>query len=183
MKWIVLYKSNTGFTKKYAEWISGELNCDIKSIDEFDFNSVKNYDGLIFGGFLHARGISGLKKVKGIFSQFNHNNIILFASGASPESEDVLKVIRQSNLSADEKDINVFYFHGGYDHNKVKGLDKFVMNLMRIGLEHKKKKGSTLTYDQDGMLGLFDNPMDFTDKEKIKDLVGLAKSIEQGGDL
>ena len=178
MKWIVLYKSNTGFTRKYAQWISEELECDIKSIDDLDLGSVSDYTGLIFGGFLHARRISGLNKVRGIFSHFPHDKIILFASGASPETEDVIKAIRESNLAADEKNINVFYFHGGYDHNKVRGFDKIIMNLMRIWLERKKKKGGELTYDQAGMLGLFDKPMDFTDKEKIKDLVGLAGSIE-----
>ena len=29
MKIIVIYKSKTGFTKRYAEWIAEELKCDI----------------------------------------------------------------------------------------------------------------------------------------------------------
>ena len=36
-KIIVLYKSKTGFSKKYAHWIAETLNCDIASLDNFIF--------------------------------------------------------------------------------------------------------------------------------------------------
>ena len=32
MKILVTYKSKTGFTKKYAEWISNELNAELKDV-------------------------------------------------------------------------------------------------------------------------------------------------------
>ena len=38
MKTVVIYKSRTGFTKKYAEWISEELSADI-----FDVSKVTTY--------------------------------------------------------------------------------------------------------------------------------------------
>ena len=36
MKTLVIYTSQTGFTKRYAEWISEELNADI-----YDLKDVK----------------------------------------------------------------------------------------------------------------------------------------------
>ena len=34
MKTLVIYTSQTGFTKKYAEWISTRLNADMLTIQE-----------------------------------------------------------------------------------------------------------------------------------------------------
>ena len=32
MKILLIYKSKTGFTEKYARWISEEINCDVENI-------------------------------------------------------------------------------------------------------------------------------------------------------
>ena len=43
MKTLVIYTSQTGFTKRYAEWISEELNADI-----YDLKDVKRENKCFF---------------------------------------------------------------------------------------------------------------------------------------
>ena len=64
MKTIVAYKSKSGYTKTYAEWIAQELDCDIKENAEISFdhhsgfllynhsklNGVKQYSFIIISG-------------------------------------------------------------------------------------------------------------------------------------
>jgi flavodoxin len=58
MKTLVVYKSKTGYTKKYAEWIAEELSADILEVSKVNINILASYDTVIFGGSLHAVGIN-----------------------------------------------------------------------------------------------------------------------------
>ena len=64
MKTLVIYTSQTGFTKKYAEWISTRLNADLLTIQEAkkmkkDF--YNKYDAIIYGGWAMAGSVVGSK--------------------------------------------------------------------------------------------------------------------------
>ncbi len=54
MKTIVVYKSKSGYTKTYAEWISSELNCDLKCAEDIKIDELLKYDVIIYGGGLYA---------------------------------------------------------------------------------------------------------------------------------
>ena len=64
MKTIVIYKSLSGFTKKYAEWIAQETKADLFDLKEISSDILKKYDCVVFGGGLHAATINGLGKMK-----------------------------------------------------------------------------------------------------------------------
>jgi hypothetical protein len=64
MKTIVIYKSKTGYTKQYAQWIAEELSADILPADKVSFQKLAEYDCIIFGGRLYAVGIDGLSLIK-----------------------------------------------------------------------------------------------------------------------
>lgn len=44
MRIIVIYKSKTGFTKRYAEWIAEELKCDILDYKNLSRLSIAEYE-------------------------------------------------------------------------------------------------------------------------------------------
>ena len=54
MKTIVAYKSKSGYTKTYAEWIAQELHCDIK--ENAELSDLAGYDTIIYGGGMYAGG-------------------------------------------------------------------------------------------------------------------------------
>lgn len=49
MKAIVVYKSSTGFTKKYADWIAQALGCEAVALQDAKRIDYSAYDALIFG--------------------------------------------------------------------------------------------------------------------------------------
>ncbi|HOE56241.1 MAG TPA: flavodoxin domain-containing protein [Bacillota bacterium] len=53
-KAIVIYKSKTGFTEKYANWIADDLQCDIVCLEEFNAAEISRYSIVVFGGGMHA---------------------------------------------------------------------------------------------------------------------------------
>ena len=64
MKTVVVYKSISGFTKKYAEWIAEELEADLFRKEKINIAILLKYDIIIYGGSLHAVGISGVSIIK-----------------------------------------------------------------------------------------------------------------------
>ena len=60
MSGIVVYRSKTGYTKRYAELISDQLSFKCKSISDLTESELSQYDMVLFGGSLHASGINNL---------------------------------------------------------------------------------------------------------------------------
>lgn len=177
MKTIVLYKSKSGFVKKYAQWIAEELSADIFDVSQVNAGLLSSYDTVVFGGSLHAVGINGIKIIKKNFDKIKNKNLIVFASGASLPSEKVLQIVADNNFTPQEqKHIKFYYLRGGFDYNKLPPFDKFLMTLMKVKIEGKKKRNEKLEQDDIGMLALFEKPEDFTRKEYISELVNYARS-------
>lgn len=176
MKTIVIYKSKTNFSKRYAEWIAEELSADIFSVSKISIEKVKEYDIVIFGGSLHAVGINGIKFITKNFNEFQNKKNIIFATGASPLKETILNEIKNNNFTKEQqKYIKLFYLRGGFDYSKLNFCDKFLMTLLKWKLKRKKE----LTPDEKGMLLAYDNPVDFMRKENIRQLIRYVNSMNK----
>ena len=80
MKKIVLYKTSTGFTKRYAEWIAQALGCAAVSIKQESAKKLKDYELVIYGGGSIGGSINGLAKIKKLYT----GQMIVFQTGATP---------------------------------------------------------------------------------------------------
>lgn len=58
MKTVVVYKSKSGFTKKYAEWLAEKLPADIFEASQITAEAMTAYDTVIYGAGLYAGGIN-----------------------------------------------------------------------------------------------------------------------------
>lgn len=175
MKTLVIYSSKTGFVRKYAEWIAEELRADLFPVERTHKSIFRSYDTIIYGGGLYAGGIKGIGLIKKSLSDLEGKKVIVFASGASPWSEKVLNEVRDKNFTAEEqKKIKFFYLRGGFDLTKLGFFDRLLMKLLKIKIMSKKKKGIRLDGDEVGMLNAMENPVDFTKRENIKELIKSA---------
>lgn len=173
MKTIVIYKSKTGFVKKYAEWIAAELSADLFEASKITPNKLAVYDTIIYGGGLYAVGINGVKLITQNPDKLQGKKVVVFATGASPVKEETIIEVRDKNLTAEQqKRIRFFYLRGGFDYRKLSPFLKIIMTLMNWMLKNKKQ----LTPDEKGMLDAYENPVDFTSKDNIKELVMYVKS-------
>ncbi len=177
MKVLVLYKSKTGFVKKYAEWIAKELKADIFEASNVRKDIFSSYETVIYGGGLYAVGINGIKTITKNMEKLIGKKVVIFASGASPFKPEVLEEVKNKNFSVEQqKKIAFFYLRGGFDSNKLPIVEKILMKLLNIKIKHKKKKGEELTADERGMLEAYEKPIDFTDIKYIDDIITYVKS-------
>jgi len=173
MKALVVYSSKTGFVEKYAKWIAEELSTEAVRSDDVSLDELKEYDTLIFGGGLYAGGINGVKFLKKALEKFRGKKIAVFATGASPPGAEVVDEVRDGNFTREEqKKIGFFYLRGGFDYDKLGIKDRLLMKLLKKKLESKKE----LTEDEEGMLSAYDDPVDFTDRDNIRELVDYVRN-------
>lgn len=173
MKAIVIYKSKTGFTKKYAEWICEELKCDIGSYDKLSSNSIADYDFIIYGGGIYAGKVGGLKKIKSLLRDNSRVRLVVFATGATPAAVgDSIDTIWKSNFSEDELNrIPHFYMQSGISYEKMGFLDRLLMKVFTKMLSKKEDKSP----EEVGCEQSIAKSHDISSKEYIKPLIQFIK--------
>lgn len=177
MKTLVIYKSKTGFTKKYAEWISEELSADILDASKVNINMLSAYDCVIYGGGLYVVGINGVKLITQNVDKLKGKKIVVFTTGMSPSREEgVSEVISKNFTLEQQKIIQFFYLRGGFDYSKLNPFDKILMTLLKASIKWKKIRKKKLNSDEIGILAVFDKPTDYTRRDKINELIAYVTS-------
>ena len=143
MKILVAYKSKTAFTKRYAEMIAEEMQCSIMDLKVVTAEVLSEYDVFVYGGGLYAGMINGLKQAKELFAQSTAKEMVIFATGATPNEagDDVIDTIWKNNLTADEFESTAhFYMQSGLNYETMKIPDKMIMKMLSFMLSKQKDK-------------------------------------------
>lgn len=128
MKRIVVYKSNTGFTKQYAQWIAEALDCTAEALENTDAHALGQYDQVIFGGGVMASKINGFDDI----AKMKPKDLVVFAVGYSERNEETRNsILSQTPLG----NIPFFYFRGGIRYEKM----NFVFRMMLKSITKEKK--------------------------------------------
>lgn len=139
MKSIVIYKSSTGFTKTYAKWIAEALSCEALPLENAKSVDLNKYDAVIFGGWIFAGTIQGLKGIKEKLTSYNGKKAV-FATGATPpESPEASAALSTCFTEEERKTIGTFYMQGGLDYTQMGAVHKAMMKMMSSMM--KKQKG------------------------------------------
>ena len=109
MKTVVIYKSKTGFTKKYAEWIAEKLSADIFNAAKVNINMLNKYDAIIYGGSLYAVGIIGVNLITKNINKLKDKKIVVFATGASPLRDEVVSEVINKNFTTEQQKYIKFF--------------------------------------------------------------------------
>lgn len=178
MKTAVVYKSLTGFTKKYAEWIAAELAADLFPLESVEPELMAQYAAVVFGGSLHASGISGFDRFAEAAIGRESTVTAVFATGATPHRPETVAELRRRNLSGTPfSHSGFFYLRGGFDFSRLGFRDRFLMRLLKLKLLLTPR--SRKTPDDYGMLAAYKRPVDFTDRSKIAPLVAFVRTRKE----
>lgn len=175
MNAIVVYKSKTGFVKKYAVWIAEDLSADFFEASGVTIDKLATYDTIIYGGGLYESGINGVKLITDNLDRLADKKVVVFASGATPGRKEEIDEIWNSNFTSEQQDcIRFFYLRGGFDYSKLNQFGKVLMTLLKWKL--KMKPRVKLTPDEKGLLTAYAKPADFTRKNNIDPLISYVRS-------
>lgn len=170
---IIIYKSKTGFTKKYAEIIAAKLNCDAINIKDISKIDINKQDIVIYGSRVHAGIIDGLNKMKKLFAGGSIKKLVVFATGATPkEAQDLIEKLWINNFSTEEaKNIPHFYLQSGLCYEKMGFVAHFIMKMVAKMMEKKKDKDS----NEKGFSQAITNSYDISSDKYVEPLVNFLK--------
>lgn len=145
MKILIVYKSATGFTRKYAEIIGEALSCPVTDHRFVTAETLSEYDTVVFGSRAHAGMIDGYKKMREMFQKSRAGHLVLFVTGATPNAaEEIIAAFWKQNLSADElSQIPHFYMQAGLCYERMSFADKMMMKAAAAMLKKKKDKSDS----------------------------------------
>lgn len=164
MKTIIIYRSKTGFTERYAQWIAEELGCEAVPFKQAGQLDLSGYDTVIYGAGFHAGMIPGAKKYAAM-PALADKHVIVFATGAMPaEAPDVDKSMRQNFTEEQLTRVKTFYLQAGLNYERMGVMDRLMMKVFSAMV--KKQEG-----EDSEMYRMVSTSYDLCDRMQIAPLV------------
>lgn len=132
----IVYQSNAGHTKKYAELLSKETGIPHYSVNEAKVKVPSGSD-IIFMGWLMAGNIISFNKTK------KRYNIKAVCAVGMSGMESTEKIVSDTVVKYRIPSDRIFYLQGGLESYKLKGIYKLMAKAMENSiakLEHKQVK-------------------------------------------
>lgn len=154
----IVYTSNSGFTKHYAELLAAETGLPIFELKNAA-GKLNTGEEIIYMGWLIAGNIKGYKK-----AAKRYGIKAVCAVGMTRPSDKLISEIRDKHSITDAE---VFYLQGGFNMEKLHGVYKLMMKAMAKtiskGLEAKAEK----TAEEAEMLDMYKNGSDMVRIENL----------------
>lgn len=152
MKGIILYKSQYGSTKEYAEWINEDTGFQAVSIDNAADLSLGSYDVIIVGGYVIASKIVIGRWVASNWEQLKNKHVVAFStSGAKPSPEVKKEFLEKSFPSEIASQIEYFPMHGRRIQKNLSLLGKTSMWVAKTFLAKDAQEKEDMSKDFDGV--------------------------------
>ncbi|MCI8287031.1 MAG: flavodoxin [Lachnospiraceae bacterium] len=168
MKTIVIYNSQTGFTKRYAQWIAEETGADCLELSAAKKENLSGYEAIIFGGWACAGSISKIGWFKSNIDKWADKKLIVFCVGASPlENPEIEPALKQNFTQSELKKIHIFYCPGGFNYEKMSAPSRLMMKMFIKMLKAKKGKSET----EQEMIKMISSSYDISDRKYIEPIL------------
>lgn len=176
-KIIIICKSSTGFTKKYASLISRKTGARLVDFKEASPELMSGCDLVIFGSRAHAGRIDGYKKIRDMFHKSTARRFLLFVTGATPAAASgTINEFWAQNLTEEElADIPHFYMPGGLCYEKMSLSDRL---MMKVAAKMMKKKKNKTAQDLEFQRAI-SSSYDISDKAYAEPLIAFLSSIRE----
>lgn len=172
MKTIVVYTSQTGFTRRYAQWIADAAGADCVELSQAKKENLSRYDAVVYGGWACAGGISKLGWFKGNMDKWRGKKLAVFCVGGSPiDSPDIEPALRRNFTDEEFKKVHVFYCPGGFNYEKMSVPSRLMMKMFIKALKAKKDK----TEAEDAMIRMISGSYDISDRKYIEPILNFLK--------
>ncbi|MBV1756461.1 MAG: flavodoxin domain-containing protein [Dethiosulfatibacter sp.] len=156
---LLIYRTDTGFTKKYVDWIAEKIQCKTVLLDKIGQLDLASFDVIIYGAGIHAGNIKRLKDFKKKVEALDKKKpVIVFATGGAPCTEAIFSKIKANNFSpCQQSNIKFFYFQSGINYEKMGLLDKTIMKSYNKVLSLKNNKSDVEKGTSKAISSSYDN--------------------------
>ena len=158
----IVYTSNTGYTKQYAELLGKKTSLPVYELSKAD-KALPAKISILYLGWLMAGVVKGYKKAAQRFSVAAVCGVGMGPAG-SQDSD-----VRKNNAIPQE--VPVFTLQGGFDRTKLHGIYRFMMGVMIKVMGSSLRKKENRTPEEDAMLEMVTNGGDFVDVRQLDGVI------------
>ena len=169
MKTLVIYTSQTGFTKKYAKWMAESMNADlfdVKDVQKKENSFFDEYDAIVYAGWFMAEKIAKVNWFLDKAQNWKDKQLAVVGVGGSPNEEQAAKTETSKVLTEEQsKYIKAFYCQGGFNYEKMSLPSRLMMKAYANSLKKSKNEKTR------EMGNLVDHSFDMSDRKFIEPVV------------
>lgn len=161
----IVYVSNTGSTKRYAEMLSEMTGIPAYPLDEAAKRLQNSAAEVFYMGWVRQGRVKDYAKAAARYSVAGVCGV-----GLSVEDGGNARALREKTPISDQR-IKVFYARGGFDMNKLTGINKLMMGMVRRGMRSalaEEEKQGKAAEEVRAALDMLDNGADCVSEEKIQ---------------
>ena len=148
----IVYTSNTGHTAEYAKILGEKTGLPVYALSGAQ-KQLSSGTEIIYLGWLFANGIKGYKKAEKKYK------ISAICAVGLCDTGTALDEVRKANALSEE--IPLFTMQGGMDKTKLRGINKFMINMLTKGIDSKKDR----TEEDERMLYLLKNDKNYVSED------------------
>lgn len=132
MNGIIIYSTQYGATKEYADWMAEDLKLKSVSIKDFKLKDLNNYDFVIMGSSIIAYKLTIMKWLNKNLEKMRDKKLFLFTvSGANPNDKSKISTFIDNSLSKDvQEKIKFFSLHGRMIFKKLPFVIQLLMRMV-----------------------------------------------------
>ena len=172
MRTVIVYGSQYGTAKRYAEALARRTESEIRSCE--DPMDLDVYDNIIYIGALYAGGVLGLKKTLSAIHDLQNKKIVIATVGlADPNDRENTETIRNSLKKQFPENLchhaQIFHLRGGIDYSRLNLKHRTMMALLyrkAKGLPEEKK-----TAEVRAMIDTYGRRVDFVDLNSLDPII------------
>ena len=165
-KTIIIYRSKTGFSQRYAQWMAEELGCRAVPFQDRGAVRLGEYDTIILAGGLYAGQMAGLKWLAKRLPDLAGKRIAALAVGCAPmDTPDLGESM--DKLFCPLPQLRGFYCQGGLDYARMGAVDRAMMAALRAALRRRK--------DAQAMLEGISHSFDGARRENLSEILDWAR--------
>ena len=173
MNSIIVYGSNYGTTKQYADELSRRTNMKVISFKKVN-QQINDYDNIIYLGALYAGGVLGMSKTLKKLNNISNKKIIIVTVGLSDPTDEVNKNNIRNNIKNQisrevfEK-AKIFHLRGGIDYSELNFAHKTMMKLLYNAVKNLPKE--KLTAEDRAMIETYNKNVNFIDFSSLDEII------------
>ena len=154
----IVYISNTGHTAAYAKILGEKTGLPVYELSDA-VKKLNKGEEIIYMGWLFANTVKGYAKASKCFAVSAVVGVGLCDTGTGIEG------VRKVNKIPDS--LPVFTMQGGMNKNELRGINKFMINMLIKMMDKKQDK----TEDDERMIYLLKNDQNYVSEENTADFM------------
>lgn len=172
----IVYTSQTGFTRRYAEMLAAQTG-----LPAYDAKTAKGQlprgSEIFYMGWLLAGEVKGLKAAMG---RYTVRGVAMV--GVSPQGNGELWTEARINGGASDDGGRIFYLRGGYAPEKLGGLYRLMMGHMaKTVIRQVEAKEAGATAEEREMAEVFRSGGDYVQEEALEEIAAWIREGDHTG--